>query len=78
MTTLKKPPKWKHFSAFRTAAEEVSNAKRGAAREAELVTTTLLQRAVGWGRHQTTRSLTKVVLEHDEECVDTEHPVFRP
>ena len=74
MTSHNKPTKWKHFSAFRTAAEEDSNVKSGRARENEAshghmsATRGRIVQTPGQGKPY------KVVLEHEERA-DTEHAV---
>lgn len=73
MTTLKKPPKWKHFSAFRTAAEEDSNTKGFDTRKDDAgdhvsATRGRIVRTPGKEKPY------KAVLEHEEGDA-SEHPV---
>ena len=74
MTDPNKQPKWKHFSAFRTAAEEDSNAKGGKADENEggraHISATRGRIVQTPGKEKPY----KVVLEHEEGGA-TEHPV---
>lgn len=72
MTSPKKAPKWKHFSTFSTAAEEVSNMKSKQDRENE---GGHLDEAATRGRIVQTPGEAqpyKVVLEHRDRP-DTDH-----
>lgn len=74
MTDPNKKPKWKHFSAFRTAAEEDSNAKRGKAGEIEGAHTHMSATRGRIVQTPGNEKPYKVVLDHEEGGA-TEHPV---
>jgi len=74
MTGPDKKPKWKHFSAFRTAAEEDSNAKRDKACENEGAHTHMSATRGRIVQTPDKEKLYKVVLDHEEGGA-TEHPV---
>ena len=74
MTDPNQKPKWKHFSAFRTAAEEDSNAKRGKASENEADHAHMSSTRGRIVQTPGKEKPYKVVLEHEDRG-ETEHPV---